>query len=295
MTATHLQFLLYIGDTWEFDATLHDAEGTVLNLGDADNIEWNLRNSAKRIVAALRLSDGIEVTNEVGGLCRITLLPMRTALLAEGTYSDEVRVTMSDGTISTQAVGSIVATKAGSKIAPDLAGDLEKLKAQRRSGIARTRMADFEVEYRPDSEIAAAISATQNEIAGASQVSNINIRSKRMAKMKNFIQSGNTITLTAPANVKSGGVVVVGSFAGIAAFDALQGAEVEVALTGVFELPAIGPITQGQLVYYEPGSGKVAAADSPTTPLLGAAVAAVGEAGTTCRVRLNGVVIPAAA
>jgi predicted RecA/RadA family phage recombinase len=116
-----------------------------------------------------------------------------------------------------------------------------------------------------------------------------------MVKMRNFIQSGNTIPLIAPRNVKSGEVVVVGSFAGIAAFDALANAEVEVALTGVYELPAIGPITQGEPVYFEPGSGKVTAADSPTTPLLGVAVAAVGESGTTCRVRLNGFVVPAAA
>ena len=94
--------------------------------------------------------------------------------------------------------------------------------------------------------------------------------------MKNFVQSGNTVTLTAPANVKSGEVVNVGSLIGIAAFDAAQNAEVEVSLTGVFELAADGPISQGEAVYWNSVSKKCSAADSPTTPLLGAAIAAVG-------------------
>jgi hypothetical protein len=178
MTATHNPFALFCGDTWELDAALHDAGGVALNLANADEIEWNLRNVGKVVVAALRLSNGVEITNAAGGLCRITVLPARTNVLPEGTYSDEIRVTMSDGTVSTQAVGEIVATRAGSKIAPDLAGDLAKLKAQRRSGVSRTQMEGFSVEYRPDAEIARAIAATQNEISGGQQIRNIYPRSK---------------------------------------------------------------------------------------------------------------------
>ncbi len=54
--------------------------------------------------------------------------------------------------------------------------------------------------------------------------------------MKNFVAPGNTITVTAPANVVSGQVVVAGSIIGIAAFDALAGAQVEVATEGVFSV-----------------------------------------------------------
>jgi hypothetical protein len=178
VTATHNPFALFCGDTWELDASLHDADGAAINLANADEIEWNLRTGGKVIVAALRLSNGVEITNAAGGLCRITVLPARTNALSEGTYTDEIRVTMSDGTVSTQAVGEIVATRAGSKIAPDLAGDLAKLKAKRRSGIAETQMENFRVTYRSDAEIAAAIAATQNEIAGGSQVRNVYPRSK---------------------------------------------------------------------------------------------------------------------
>ena len=113
MTQTHLQFLLYLGDTWTFDAALHDIDGGVLDLTGAD-IEWNLRDPQKTIVAALSVGDGIEVTNALGGLCRITVPSARTAALAEATYSDEIRVIVADGEVSTQAVGFIVTTRAGS-------------------------------------------------------------------------------------------------------------------------------------------------------------------------------------
>ena len=108
--------------------------------------------------------------------------------------------------------------------------------------------------------------------------------------MRNYVQPGNVVTVTAPANVKSGDVVAVGSLIGVAAYDALIGAEVEVALTGVFDLPAVGPIDALAAVYWDGAAGKVTAADSGTT-LIGAALAAVGEAGTTARVRLNGVAV----
>ncbi len=48
--------------------------------------------------------------------------------------------------------------------------------------------------------------------------------------MKNYVQSGNVVTLAAPANVKSGDGVLVGSLFGVAAYDAPIGAEIEIAL-----------------------------------------------------------------
>ena len=68
--------------------------------------------------------------------------------------------------------------------------------------------------------------------------------------MKNFVQPGNVVTLIAPGDVKSGDLVVVGSLAGVAAYDALAGAEVEVSLVGVFDLPCTGPIEAGAPVYW---------------------------------------------
>ena len=46
--------------------------------------------------------------------------------------------------------------------------------------------------------------------------------------MKNFIQSGRTLTVSAPADIKSGDLVVVGSLFGVAYCDAAIGADVEI-------------------------------------------------------------------
>jgi hypothetical protein len=180
MTQTHARFLLYAGDTLEIDASLHDADGTALNLANADEIEWNLRNASQQVVASLRLSGGVEITNALSGKCRITLPPMQTNVLPVGTYYDEIRATMSDGTISTQAVGEIAVERAGAPNAvSNLLSELEALKATRRSGIARTRMEGFEVEYKPDSEMAGAISATEREINSATKPRNITVRATK--------------------------------------------------------------------------------------------------------------------
>lgn len=52
--------------------------------------------------------------------------------------------------------------------------------------------------------------------------------------MKNYVQPGNTITLTAPYAVTSGDGLLVGSIFGIASADAALNDPVEAALTGVF-------------------------------------------------------------
>jgi predicted RecA/RadA family phage recombinase len=55
--------------------------------------------------------------------------------------------------------------------------------------------------------------------------------------MKNFVQPGNTITVVAPAGgVVSGQVVVVGAIVGIAAYDAVAAAPVEISTEGVFNV-----------------------------------------------------------
>ncbi len=54
--------------------------------------------------------------------------------------------------------------------------------------------------------------------------------------MKNFVQPGHNLTLTAASAISSGDVVVVGNIVGVALTDAASGAEVEVACDGVFKL-----------------------------------------------------------
>lgn len=58
--------------------------------------------------------------------------------------------------------------------------------------------------------------------------------------MKNYVQPGSTISLTAPYAVTSGDGLLVGSIFGIAAGDAALNDPVEAALTGVFDLTKVG-------------------------------------------------------
>ena len=168
MTAVHNPFLLYAGDTWEFDAALHDNVGDPLDLTGAEII-WRLRNAAGAVMASLGVGAGILVLNAAGGTCRIILPPAATALLAAGNYRDEIWALTQGGFSTTQAVGSIVVMKAGSPAAgPDLAAELAALKKARRSGEKRVKIENFEREYRTDAELAAAIAATESEIARTS-------------------------------------------------------------------------------------------------------------------------------
>lgn len=107
--------------------------------------------------------------------------------------------------------------------------------------------------------------------------------------MENYVQKGETITLTAPAAVSSGDGVLVGKFFGVAVADAASGAEVEATLCGVFELPkATGAITQGALVYWD-NTAKNVTTTSTSNTLIGAAVVAAASGDTTAIVRLNGI------
>ena len=114
--------------------------------------------------------------------------------------------------------------------------------------------------------------------------------------MRNYVQPGNTITLTAPAvtGCKSGGLIIVGSLAGVAAYDAVAGAEVEVTVEGVFELPkASGQILEGAAVWWDTSPGNVINATAAGAYPIGVAVRAAGTDDTTCRVRLSGIPVTA--
>ena len=109
--------------------------------------------------------------------------------------------------------------------------------------------------------------------------------------MKNYVQPGNTITLTAPYAVSSGDGLLVGSIFGVAAGTAALGEAVEAALTGVYDLKKVASQAwaAGDKVYWD-NTNKEATKTVGTNTLIGAAVEAVGNgAGETIgRVRLNG-------
>jgi predicted RecA/RadA family phage recombinase len=103
--------------------------------------------------------------------------------------------------------------------------------------------------------------------------------------MKNFVQEGCSLTVTAPANVTSGEVVVAGAIVGVAAFDAAAGAQVEVAVEGVYAL-AKEPsdlLTHGMVAKLD-GSNLVAVAG---TAKIGWVVADAGAGTTAVNVKLT--------
>lgn len=109
--------------------------------------------------------------------------------------------------------------------------------------------------------------------------------------MKNYIQPGDRITVTAAAAASSGDGVLVGSLFGIAFGDAGIGDTLTLATTGVFRMPkpSTDVLTVGAPVYWDDSAG-LATADDDTgnNPLIGVAVTAAGNPSSAVNVRLNG-------
>lgn len=107
--------------------------------------------------------------------------------------------------------------------------------------------------------------------------------------MKNFVQHGDTVTLTAPYAVTSGLGFQVGSIFAVASADAADGVEVEGATAGVFDLvKATGQAwTQGVKIYWDDTS-KACTTTVGTNKLIGAALSAAVSGAVVGRVMLTG-------
>ena len=107
--------------------------------------------------------------------------------------------------------------------------------------------------------------------------------------MRNYIQPGNTLTLTAPAAIASGDVVAVGSIIGVANGDAENGAAVDVDTVGVFRLPKVSAlaIAAGDVVYWD-SSAKLVNKTASGNTKLGVATEAAANPSADVAVRLNG-------
>ena len=112
----------------------------------------------------------------------------------------------------------------------------------------------------------------------------------------NFVQDGNVISFTASAATTSGQVVVVGSLVGISQTDVANGATGQLAIEGVFDVPAAtAAITVGAPVYWDAdgnpvggtaGSGAATATATDNT-LMGYAIVGKGAGAGTVRVKLG--------
>ena len=112
--------------------------------------------------------------------------------------------------------------------------------------------------------------------------------------MKNYIQPGHTITLTAPAAVTSGSGLLVGAIFGIAAHDAASGEPVETLTVGVIDINKVRARHPGLGCRRQESTGTIPTSATTKTAtdntLIGVALSAVGSGAdeTTGRVRLNG-------
>lgn len=110
--------------------------------------------------------------------------------------------------------------------------------------------------------------------------------------MKNYVQPGRVITLTAPYALTSGQGALVGTLFSVASGDAANGATFEGVTEGVFDLAKVAAtaITAGAKVYWDNAARNVTTTVGSNT-LIGCAIVAAATNDTTVRVRLNGTVV----
>jgi predicted RecA/RadA family phage recombinase len=106
--------------------------------------------------------------------------------------------------------------------------------------------------------------------------------------MKNYVQKGQNLTLTAPRALASGDGFVVGAIFAVASAAAAQGAPVVGVTEEVFTLPkAAGAITQGQRLYWDNTAFNLTTTATNNT-LVGPAVTAAASGDATVAVKLTG-------
>ncbi|SEQ48773.1 Predicted phage recombinase, RecA/RadA family [Faunimonas pinastri] len=106
--------------------------------------------------------------------------------------------------------------------------------------------------------------------------------------MQNFIQPGAVLTVTAPADVLSGDLVIVGNMFGIAASNAASGDDVEIKIGGVYDLTksSAQAWTQGAKIYWD-ATNKGATTTASGNTYIGVAALVAANPSDIGRVRLN--------
>lgn len=115
--------------------------------------------------------------------------------------------------------------------------------------------------------------------------------------MKNYIQPGDTLTLTAPSGgVLSGGGYIIGDLFVVSTVTAAVGLPFAAKTTGVFELPKLSAQawTEGVVVYWDATNSRCTTVGTSNRPI-GVAAEAAANPSAVGRVRLNGVALAAAA
>ncbi|MCF1444490.1 DUF2190 family protein [Ralstonia nicotianae] len=106
--------------------------------------------------------------------------------------------------------------------------------------------------------------------------------------MKNYVQQGDTLTLTAPYAVNAGDAVLVGKIFGVAITSIAAGADGEFVTEGVFDLPALGTDTpaQGAVLYWDSANKRLTTTATSNTRV-GVATVAKAAGVATVRIKLD--------
>lgn len=109
--------------------------------------------------------------------------------------------------------------------------------------------------------------------------------------MRNFVQSGDVVSVAAPYAVFSGQGVLVGALFGIAATDAANGAAVEIKRQGVFDVTALATDVgaQGGKIYWDNTARRLTVTAAGNT-LVGALTDAKLNGDSAARTLLDGLV-----
>lgn len=112
--------------------------------------------------------------------------------------------------------------------------------------------------------------------------------------MKNHVQPGKVITVTAPYDLEPGDGCLVGSIFGVASHKALSGAPVEIQTQEVFKLKKTNAVTfaEGAKVSWD-NATKATLAPATGKFLIGAAIDAAAGGDATVSVRLDGIAVTA--
>lgn len=109
--------------------------------------------------------------------------------------------------------------------------------------------------------------------------------------MKNHFQKGDVITVATPAGgIASGEGAIIGNIFGIAAYSAAEGEPVELATTGVYQVPkaTAAVLTVGARVAWDNTAKNINLPGTGRFPV-GIATEAAGNGITSVAVRLDGV------
>jgi predicted RecA/RadA family phage recombinase len=109
--------------------------------------------------------------------------------------------------------------------------------------------------------------------------------------MKNYVQEGDVLTVTAPYAVISGAGLLVGALFGIATCNAANGAPVDIMPEGVFDLTAnaVDAGATGTKVYWDNVNKRITTTAAGNT-LVGVLVLDKANGDATARVYVDGVI-----